>query len=239
MMRIRILSDESIEYLENNTERLVAKVLQGNESLADFLQEDKPFMDSNIGDIDEFDLVLPDDEKSQGDFKNCRIMYSALRFLSESIASEPALWISLAFDRFLPYMKARWGMDVTAVRNRYLFNKNGLIRSLSRQGLARLWWIGRISYDESSPDPYELTAVFFNKQDIIEAVLGRNIFNARRTTNAFLKAINDIEHDGVVIPRETVRKAAIGLNLRAGTYILETLEEEEIYQCAKKLLNSE
>ena len=37
-MRIRILSDESIEYLENNTERLVAKVLQGNESLADFFK---------------------------------------------------------------------------------------------------------------------------------------------------------------------------------------------------------
>lgn len=238
-MRIRVLSDESIEYLENNTDELSAKVLQGNESLADFLQEDNPFMDSYIGDIVEFNLTLPDNDKSMSDLQNCMTLYSALRFLSDSIASEPTLWISLAFDRFLPYMKARWGTDSTVLRNRYLFKENGLIRSLSRQGLARLWWIGRISYDENNPNPYELTDILFEKQDIIEAVLGRNIFNARKTTKAFLKAIKDVEQDDKIISRESVRKVAIGLNLWAGTYILETLDEEEIYQHAKKLLTQE
>lgn len=46
----------------------------------------------------------------------------------------------------------RWGIDqkctVSAVKDHFFFGQKAGRRSLTRNALSRLWWIGRLTYDE-------------------------------------------------------------------------------------------
>ena len=44
-----------------------------------------------------------------------------------------------------------------------------------RNAVSRLWWIGRLTYDKSREDSYELTAVLCESADFITGFLERNI----------------------------------------------------------------
>ena len=92
-------------------------------------------------------------------------------------------------------MKYRWKpFSSKDVLNRYFFNysKN---RSLFRNGMARLWWIGRVTYDERRSDPFELTKFLCNHQDFIETICGRSTFNNPVVQKATLNALYDVLKD--------------------------------------------
>ena len=55
--------------------------------------------------------------------------------------------------------------------------------------MARLWWIGRLTYDSSRSDPYELTRFLCQDQDYIESICGRNVFNNPIVGNATIAAL--------------------------------------------------
>ena len=126
-------------------------------------------------------------------------------------------------------MKYRWKADNEKdMLNRYFFNYSNN-RSLFRNGIARLWWIGRVTYDEKRSDPYELTKYICKDQDFIESICGRTIFNNPVVQKATIRAIYDMELSGVKIGREEIRNISKYVNLLAGTYLLDMLSEEEIY----------
>ena len=126
-------------------------------------------------------------------------------------------------------MKYRWdcknGSDML---NRYFFNYSSN-RSLFRNGISRLWWIGRVTYDEKRQDPFELTKFLCSDQDFIETICGRSIFNNPIVQRATISAIYDEVKAGKTIKRETVRETAKFVNLLSGTYLLDMLTYEEVY----------
>ena len=121
------------------------------------------------------------------------------------------------------------------MENHYLFNYSSQ-RSLFRNGISRLWWIGRITYDKTRVDPYELTKFLCRDQDYIESICGRNVFNNPDVGFATLSALYDAEKEGVKIDRFIVREIGKYVNLLAGTYILDVLDKEEIYAKVRKKL---
>ena len=159
-----------------------------------------------------------------------------MRFLSDSQASDERIWAAYTFSEYLDYMNYRWpATTLLDLRNRYLFGYS-IQRSLFRNGMARLWWIGRLTYDSSRSDPYELTRFLCQDQDYIESICGRNVFNNPIVGNATIAALFDAEKSGIKITREIVRDVTKGVNLLGGTYILDSFDKTEVYDRVAKII---
>ena len=101
----------------------------------------------------------------------------------------------------------------------------------------RLWWIGRVTYDEKREDPFELTKFLCKHQDLIETICGRSTFNNPIVQKATLNALYDVLKDRKSDNREIIREIAKYVNLLAGTFILDMLTYDEVYvKVHKKLI---
>lgn len=190
------------------------------------------------------DIVLDQSEEIpyKTDFENVRKIYDGLRNLSDSNAADERIWDALALKNFYPYVKYRWGkngsIDEAAIRNKYLFGY-GKRRSLLRHAIARLWWIGRLTYDEKRKDKYELTRFLCSHPDFLMHVLERSFSSNPRIVREFLQALMDADEKGYKINTDTVGELAKYLNILGGTYVLDVLPENEIYKKIMKRIEDE
>lgn len=231
MAKIKYLTEDSIEMLKKNSEALYNDViLSGDKSLNEFLVDVGQIKETSyeIGDLI-LDMGQPKGSEPLTDAENAQRVYSHMKSLSDSQASDERIWIAYTLGEQIEYMKYRWKTKSSIdMMNRYFFNysKN---RSLFRNGIARLWWIGRMTYDEKREDPFEITKFICNHQDFIETICGRSTFNNSTVQKATLNAIYDALKDKKTDNREIIREVAKYVNLLAGTIILDMLTYEEIY----------
>ena len=230
-MKIKFLTEDSIEMLKKNSELLYKDViLNGNISLEEFLGDAGQIKETAY-EIDDFVLEMgqPDGKEPLTDAENAQRVYNHMKALSDSQASDERIWIAYTLQEQLDYMTYRWKTTSSQdMLNRYYFNysKN---RSLFRNGMSRLWWIGRVTYDEKREDPFELTKFLCNHQDFIETICGRSTFNNPIVQKATLNALYDVLYDRKADNREIIREIAKYVNLLSGTYILDMLSYQEIY----------
>lgn len=231
-MRIKYLTEDDLNAVKSNLSGILCDVIaEDGKSLSDFFGRDNLIKETQF-EINDFklDMSQPDGKESLTDVENIQRVYNHMKFLSDSQASDERIWAAYTFSEFLDYMRYRWkASSISDLENRYLFGYS-VQRSLFRNGVSRLWWIGRFTYDETRLDPYELTRFLCKDQDYIENICGRNIFNNPNVGFATISALYDAEKAGVVVNRELVREVSRYVNLLAGTYLLDTLSEEEIYQ---------
>lgn len=164
----------------------------------------------------------------EADVENTRRLHSALCSLTPAQASDERLWTHLTHVTFWAYMRARWPVDAgtnTDVLKRYFYSSS---KSPVRNGIARLWWYGHLSYDQTRDDPYELTAVLVRRHDVAQNLLERSLGRSRRITKAILEAILDRESAGKEIDREQYRNMLKHLNRLGGVTILDALAENDI-----------
>lgn len=231
MKNIRFLTEDSIEMLKENANVLYKEVIQtGEKTLEDFLGDMNQIKNTPF-EIEDFalDMSQPDGKEPMTDAENAQRVYNHMKALSDSQASDERIWIAYTLGEQLEYMKYRWKVtSSTDMLNRYFFNysKN---RSLFRNGISRLWWIGRVTYDEKREDSFELTKFMCNHQDFIETICGRSTFNNPTVQKASINAIYDVLKNKNENNRETIREVAKYVNLLAGTYILDMLSYQEIY----------
>jgi hypothetical protein len=122
-------------------------------------------------------------------------LYENLR-INETQASDNRLWTYLAHVHFRKYMKKEWKIDFTKdrikiidfIRDRYFLNILN-IRSLTHNGIARLWWYTHLTIDESRKDKYELTKVLLSLQDIPVSLLERSMGSSKNVRKAVLEFV--------------------------------------------------
>lgn len=190
------------------------------------------FLDSKYGEIPDFTLDMSADKPFFTEATNAQKVYERLKFLSDSQASDERLWSGLCLGPFWKYVQYRWDIckkpTPTNILQHYFFGY-GARRSLTRNAIARLWWIGRLTYDESRSDPYELTKLVCENSDYIMHILERNTSNNPMIIRSFLGAILDARNEGLSINTDTVGELAKYLNLLGGIYILDCLPAERIH----------
>ena len=231
-MRIKYLTEDDLNAVKSNLSAVLRDVIaEDGKSLNEFFGRDNLIKETQF-EINDFklDMSQPNGKESLTDVENIQRVYNHMKFLSDSQASDERIWAAYTFSEFLDYMRYRWkASSISDLENRYLFGYS-VQRSLFRNGVSRLWWIGRFTYDETRLDPYELTRFLCKDQDYIENICGRNIFNNPDVGFATISVLNDAEKAGLVVNRELVREVSKYVNLLAGTYLLDTLSREEIYQ---------
>ena len=230
-MRIKYVVEDGIAILKNNSEFVYKNVIEeGRKTLAEVLGDsslikETPYEIESIT----LDMSQPKGKETLTDAENAQRVYSHMKSLSDSQASDERIWIAYTLQEQLEYMKYRWDCkNGSEMLNRYFFNYSSN-RSLFRNGISRLWWIGRVTYDETRTDPFELTKFLCSDQDLIETICGRSIFNNPVVQRATIEAIYDEVKNGKSIKRETVREVAKYVNLLSGTYLLDMLTHDEVY----------
>ncbi len=236
-MKIKYIIEDDLNAIKANLPGILNDVVIHNEkSLESFLNKESVIKESPL-EVDDFklDMSQPKGKESWTDVENIQRVYNHMKFLSDSQASDERIWVAYTLSEFIDYMRYRWeATSVEDIENRYMFGYS-IQRSLFRNGISRLWWIGRFTHDLSREDPYELTKFLCRDQDYIENICGRNIFNNPEIGLATIAALKDAEDAGVLVNRETVRSIGKYVNLLAGTYLLDVMSKEDVYSkvCAK------
>ena len=237
-MKLKYIIEDDLLAIKSNMDIIYQKLLVEGEKNIEEIMKNEGLIKESQYEIDDFklDMSQPKGKENLTDIENIQRVYNHMKVLSDSQASDERIWVAYTFSAFLDYMKYRWSAsDVNDMENHYLFNYTSQ-RSLFRNGIARLWWIGRVTYDKTRVDPYELTKFLCRDQDYIESICGRNVFNNPEVGFATLNALFDAEKAGVKIDRYVVREVAKYVNLLSGTYILGIMDKEEIYdKICKKL----
>lgn len=239
-MKIKYITEDDLNAIKNNLPIILKKVVNEKSESLGTLFGKKELLKNTPYDISEFkmDMSQPKGKESLTDAENVQRVYNHMKFLSDSLASDERIWATYAFGDFFEYMNYRWKANsVEDLKNRYIFGYS-IQRSLFRNGISRLWWIGRVTYDDSRTDPYELTRFLCRDQDYIESICGRNVFNNPSIGLTTVEALYDAEKTGIKVDRECVRRIAKYVNLLAGTYLIDSFTKEELYKKIKRKIEA-
>lgn len=182
------------------------------------------------------DFKLIESPDSKYDFENMKILYDSLKDLTDSQASDERVWAGLAHTYLWDYMQVRWPLPENKdkqknhILNNYFFWNSS--KAVYLNGISRLWWYARVTYDETLDDPYELTK-YICKNDIngkffplLSCVFVNNNFVFR----SIIKSIKRYEDDhNITISRKDFNAIKTYLSRLSGTIVIDILSEEEIY----------
>lgn len=177
-----------------------------------------------------------DNQKSQEDLVNTRLIYDAFRNLTPLQASNKYMWTYLchAIPEYSAYIRDRWMQDEreNTIKNRFFVTTTGSL--LNDNALSRLWWYGYLTYDRKNANHYALTEILFTNQTICTDVMDTfNRMNFDRMKGVLL-AIRDFKNEisdseGIT---DYFRECKKYLNHYAAVTTLEFLSSEEIRDLA-------
>ena len=239
-MKLRYFLTNSYESLRNNIEENLTRYSK------DSFWADSCF-DGNFDAETNIDVFLPELIKSSKpslDIDNVKILYSALKHLTPEQAMDGRLWAHLAHIEYWDYMRIRWEVDgenaggdntdeaenkklAKQIKDRYFLSSNENSRSLIRNGIARLWWFGYLTYDpNNTEDHFALTHTLLDYQDTQAALLERTFGKNPEVLKVCLKVLAEHmsrirEKGGRVIIQDLGKY----VNLLGGTYFLDTMDK--------------
>jgi hypothetical protein len=240
---LNYISDSSLEELKVNIISNVEKY-KSDEVWVDHFFEGAVWSFPSTVRIDTVDLHMPQSSTLHFDFENTKKLYTALKGISVIQATDERLWAYLTHTTFWNYMRRRWPVEsyldkdkpADAVKERYFFMANR-DRALIRNGIARLWWYGYVSYDEERDDPFELTRMLLSKLDIAQSLLERSFSRNPDITKAVLSVLKQKEQeDSSFIDRENFRSLMMYINQLGGVTILDILDRNDLEELVREKL---
>ena len=236
MSKARLLGIPQLETLRVNIQTNASKYALNKSWIGQYLGGEWSLA-SSIDLPDGLELRRPaDDGTSLHDLENTKLLYGALKHLTPAQAADERLWTYLSHVTFWPYMRARWGVEKyqdnprlrEVIQERYFFMADRP-RALVRNGIARLWWYGHTTYDNTRADPFELTAVLLKNLDVAQSVLERNFSRNQSVVHAVLSVLARLEAEGKPFyERVKVRELAKFLVQLGGVTIIDVLDQREV-----------
>lgn len=187
-----------------------------------------PFIDTKYIDLPEIVFDMSAEKPADTDFENVKRVYGALKFLSDSNASEERLWAAMCLGPGYQYVQYRWPVKTSENVLQHFYYGYGGRRSLTRNAIARLWWIGRLTYDKDRKDPYELTRFVCSAADYIMHFIERNTSNNLHVLRPVIEAILEAREKGYDVNTDDTGTLSKYLNILGGMYILDAMPEEWI-----------
>lgn len=234
-MKIYFLKEEALETLKGNIKtNLKSYTNPTNEWIKDYFDGQDPFVEYKK-EVNEFKLDMSYDKPEDSDIENIKRMYSAMSMLTETDATDERLWSGLGHGMFWEYFAYRWSYDKKVpsendIKNRFFFSQSRK-RSLITNTLSRLWWIGKLTYDERRSNPFELTEYLKNDFATKTRILfSSNYSNNPTIVRALITSFIEFQNQGVNISREVFVETTKYMNVLGGTYILDYFAEEELVE---------
>ena len=241
-MKLRFLADETLMDLRTNYETYKEHYYHKDHDWFDqYCNEDGRVLESKI----EFEMPSFNygEDYAQSDRENVKIMYEALKGFTVSQATQERLWSGLAHIQLREFAFYRLKNELENHNDKRLntafFFKNGNKRSLFVHVLARLWWVGYMTYDEDNQEnPYWITDFFTESDFSARCVVffSSNFTSNRNITKGILKTLIKWQKNGIAIKRDHFVQANKYLNVVGGAMILDMLTTEEVEEMVDQYL---
>lgn len=238
-MKIHFLKDDALTALKSNITANISNYRQPtNDWLYDYFQGENPFGEFKL-EVEDFSLVCSSDKDvGKADVQNAITLYSAMKNISDTQATDERFWAGLCHGEFWDYLSKRWNAQSSVSLKKedilvhYFFAHNKK-RSLITNTLSKLWWLGRLTYDKTRADPFELTHYFENDFSTKTLVIfSSNFMSNKNIAIGLLSALFDLEKEDFKLNKRLKRdiyyEATKYLNILGGTVILDMLTSEEI-----------
>lgn len=213
-MRLRCFSAEFVAWLKTHAKENLSRYSSDNLWVENEGQTGGRIRESGI-EIESLPHLTMPAQGDLADAENARLIHDALRLLTPLQAMDERLWAYLTHVHYSAYMHLRWECGSPgALVDRYLFSGTGF-GSLVRNGIARLWWFGHVTFDGKRSDPYELTDVLLCNQDVQQALLQRSFGKSRPVLHAVLEHVR--EH------KDTLYADAVGTRIKAKAKLLNVM----------------
>lgn len=244
-MKLQFISEETLADLRNNFEDYIQYYYtQNNEWFNRYFSAPGRILESKI------DFVPPkmnmDEDYAISDRENIKIVYESLSHLTESQATQERLWAGLAHLQLRDFSFYRIKEDIYSKNdkriNTSLFYPYGIKRSLFVHILARLWWVGYMTYDEkNNENPYWLTNFLTERAFSSRSLLHfSNDFTANKTiSKGVLTTLYNLQQNGLDIKREHFVEANKHLNVVGGAMILDLLTVDDVEEIIRTHLEKQ
>ena len=241
-MKIKFLSEDALQDLRVNFETYKTHYYKKDDAWFDaYFREEGRLIESKI-EFEKPELDFGEDYLAS-DFENVKNIYNALKHLTVSQATQERLWSGLSHVQLRDYVYYRIANDIEKKNDKRIqsavFFTNGAKRSLFVHVLARLWWVGYMTYDESNKEnPYWLTEFFCSADFSARCVVffSSNFTSNTAITKGILRALVELRDEGVDIKRAHFVEANKYLNISGGGMVLDLLEEDEVKEMIEKRL---
>ena len=183
---------------------------------------------------------MPISSKGEGlkELENTKIIYESFRTLTPTQASDSRLWTYLTHITFWDYMQKRWPVkDLKQdkkrnfIKERYLLTTANL-RTLTHNGIARLWWFGYLTYDEKRDNPWELTEILLKSTDLPTSLFERALGTDKNIRKGVLEFF--LENPDLITSKD-VQEILKKLNLVGGVKNLPFLDWIQIKDIMNEL----
>ena len=234
-MKLLFLKQDALITLKGNVNANISKYQSlDNQWVLDSYNGENPFLEFKL-EFKDFKLNTDYETASELELANSKILYENLKGLSDTQAADERLWSGLTHSIFYEYVHKRWVFDEknmekpNYILSRYFYS-GGQARGIIRNTLSKLWWIGKLTYDENRSNPFELTDVLGNSDmatrvnDMFTSSFSRN----PKVAHAFLGAIKTYEDEGCRIGGYTYRQAVQYMNAFGGMTLVDYLDESEM-----------
>lgn len=241
-MKLKILSEDTLQDLRINYEAYSKHYhSQDSEWFNMYFSEEDRVIETNI----EFEMpeLSYTEDYATSDRENVKLIYQALKHLTVTQATQERLWSGLAHIQFRDFSFYRLQNECNTQNdkriNTALFFKNGNKRSLFVHILARLWWVGYMTYDEDNREnPFWLTDFFCEKDFSARSTVffSSNFTSNKAITIGILKALVKLKENGVDIKRNHFVQSTKYLNVIGGAMVLDMLSSDEVEEMVTKQL---
>lgn len=232
-MKIYFLEEEALETLKGNINTNLKNYTKpNNEWIKEYFDGQSPFIEYKK-EINKFELDMSCERPQDSDIENVKRIYTAMSMLSETEATDERLWVGLSHGIFWEYCIYRWSYDTKTpteneIKSRFFFSQNKRSAILINS-LAKLWWIGKLTYDENRSNPFELTEYLRNDFGTKVMILfSSNFSNNPTITRAFLASCIRFQKQDIKLSRAIYTETVKYINVLGGTYILDYFTEEEL-----------
>ena len=188
-------------------------------------------------------LLIDRENPSSNDGANALAVYDALSALTPHQASMERVWVWLCHNDCPSYVAGRWldqrsgkhdGDGATKVRNHFFASGN---RALVRDnGVARLWWLGKIANETDPEDPSRFLEILLHRLDVRSALIERpSVSMNRRVLRTIYRVMQEHWNDDrKLFERDIFRSWTIALNRRGGVVLLDAMSDDDLYRLIRE-----
>lgn len=236
MKKFKRLKTEVYDIVEANLDKTLDLLIDTQSpylTLQTIAEVDNPFEESAIYYTD-LSFKTDSQKAINDDFENAKMIYESLD-ISPQQATDKYFWAGLAFSEAHHYLKHRWGLSNSKdLMYRWITHTNTR-RGLFYNGLSRLWWYYKLTYNKDLDDQELFTKMAFSKSEAIANLLYRNISSSQNVRMAYMKYVYKLNINNSTNIRFKLREAVKELSLLGGTLVLDSLTEIEIYNYLQNL----
>lgn len=239
-MKLHFFKEDALDYFKTNIKSNISHYSDKDNQWI-FEQYKDPFEEIEIN-CSPFELYINPDNPTRMDLENIKILYPALKELTESQACDERLWTGLCHSDFYAYTQARWSnprevnnmKKENYIKSRYFYSQDS--KAKTRHTIAKLWWLGKMLYDDQLPEnPLHFVDTLGRKDmttrisDVFTSNFSRNFHLLR----PFLHVIDEYESNVKPMNQNYFRSLVQYLNIVGGLYVIDFLDEKDIEEKLK------